>query len=149
MLGGIFSLMWEILHAWRESGRNSAQPGDSLSMRESWKPCQRSHIKVKGHLRSSCKIGWKCESDLIWKVEVRLEPNLVYWYNMGPIVCSCSQRSQMKVKSPVRPMCKISWKCNMTHLHTWGPIRTMWPQQVWDQGQVSICIIHKPRRHSR
>ena len=31
--------MREILHAWRESGRNSVQAGDSLSMRESWKPC--------------------------------------------------------------------------------------------------------------
>ena len=39
MLGGIFSLVREILHAWRESGRNSARAGDSLSMRESWKPC--------------------------------------------------------------------------------------------------------------
>ena len=38
MLGVIFSLMREILHAWRESGRNSVQAGDSLSMRESWKP---------------------------------------------------------------------------------------------------------------
>ena len=34
-----FSLMREILHACRESGRNSVQAGDSLSMRESWKPC--------------------------------------------------------------------------------------------------------------
>ena len=34
-----FSLMWEILHACRDSGRNSVQAGDSLSMRESWKPC--------------------------------------------------------------------------------------------------------------
>ena len=33
-----FSFMWEILHACRESGRNSVQAGDSLSMRESWKP---------------------------------------------------------------------------------------------------------------
>ena len=40
------------------------------------------HIKVKGHLRLSCKIGWKCKSGLIWKVEVQLEPNLVYWYHM-------------------------------------------------------------------
>ena len=39
MLGWIFSLMREILHACRESGRNSVQAGDSLSMRESWKPC--------------------------------------------------------------------------------------------------------------
>ena len=33
-----FLFMWEILHACRESGRNSVQAGDSLSMRESWKP---------------------------------------------------------------------------------------------------------------
>ena len=32
-----FSLMQEILHAWE----NSVQAGDSLSMRESWKPCRR------------------------------------------------------------------------------------------------------------
>ena len=38
-LEGFFSLMSEILHAWRESGRNSVQAGDSLSMRESWKLC--------------------------------------------------------------------------------------------------------------
>ena len=38
-LAWFFSLMWEILHAYRESGRNSVQAGDSLSMRESWKPC--------------------------------------------------------------------------------------------------------------
>ena len=38
-LAGFFSFMWEILHACRESGRNSVQAGDSLSMRESWKPC--------------------------------------------------------------------------------------------------------------
>ena len=24
----------------------------------------------------------------------------------------------------------------------------MWPQQVWDQGQVSICIIHKQWRQA-
>ena len=29
-----------MLHAWRESGRNSVQAWDSLSMRESWKPCR-------------------------------------------------------------------------------------------------------------
>ena len=40
ILGGIFSLMQEILHAWRESGRNSVLPEESLSMRESWKPCR-------------------------------------------------------------------------------------------------------------
>ena len=34
ILGGIFSLMQEILHAWRESGRNSVQTGDSLNAGE-------------------------------------------------------------------------------------------------------------------
>ena len=38
-LAGFFSLMWEILHAYRERGRNSVPGGDSLTMRESWKPC--------------------------------------------------------------------------------------------------------------
>ena len=38
-LAGFFSLTWEILHACWESRRNSVQAGDSLSMRESWKPC--------------------------------------------------------------------------------------------------------------
>ena len=42
-LAGFFSFMWEILHACRESGRNSVQAGDSLSMRESWKPCCNYH----------------------------------------------------------------------------------------------------------
>ena len=67
-----------------------------------WSWGQRSHTMVKGHLRSSCKIGWKCENCLIWKVEVCLEPNLVYWYNMGTFVCSCGQRSQIKVKGHLR-----------------------------------------------
>ena len=72
---------------------------------------QRSYIKVKGHLRSSCKISWKCESGLILKVEVRLKPNLVYWYNMGTFICSCSQRSYTKVKGHLRSSCRIGWKC--------------------------------------
>ena len=38
-LAGYFSVMWEILYACQESGRNTVQAGDSLSMRESWKPC--------------------------------------------------------------------------------------------------------------
>ena len=68
------------------------------------------HIKVKGHLKSSCKIGWKCENGLIWKVEVQLEPNLVYWYNMLTIWCSCCQRSHTKVKGHLRPSCETGHK---------------------------------------
>ena len=71
----------------------------------------RSYTKVKGHLRSSFKIGWKCDNGLIWKVEVWFEPNLVYGYNIGHFVCTCDQRSQIKVKGHLRSTCKITWKC--------------------------------------
>ena len=83
---------------------------------------QRSHIKVKGHLRSSCKIGWKCENGLIWKVEVWLEPNLVYGYNMGPFVCSCSLRSYTKVKGHQRS----SWKMGSKY-----KIHLTWNVEIW------------------
>ena len=72
---------------------------------------QRSYIKVKGHLRSSCKICWKCENGLIWKVKVWFEPNLVYWYHMWTFICSCSQRSCTKVNCHLRSCCKKGWKC--------------------------------------
>ena len=49
-LAGFFSLMREILHACRESGRNSVQAGDSLSMRESWKPCHLIQTKTDSKL---------------------------------------------------------------------------------------------------
>ena len=67
--------------------------------------------KVYQGQRSSCKIGWKCENGLIWKVEVWFEPNLVYWYDMGTFICSCGQRSQIKVKCHLRSTWKIPWKC--------------------------------------
>ena len=44
-----------------------------------WEPSYvrvaKDHTKIEGHIRSGCKIGWKCENGLIWKVEVRFEPN--------------------------------------------------------------------------
>ena len=95
---------------------------------------QRSHIKVIGHLRSKCKIGWKCESGLIWKVEVRLEPNLVYWYNMGTFICSCSQRSYTKVKGHLRWSCKKGWKCENG---------LTWKVEVWFEPNV-VDIIWEP-----
>ena len=52
-LAGLFSFMWEILHACRESGRNSVQAGDSLSMRESWKPwviCNKNFTNLHKHI---------------------------------------------------------------------------------------------------
>ena len=74
---------------------------------------QRLHIKVKGHLRSNCKIGGKCESGLIWKVEVLLEPNMVNWYIIWPFVCSCGHRSYTKVKGNQRSHCKMGPKCKI------------------------------------
>ena len=71
------------------------------------------YTKVKGHQRSSCKMGSKCKIHLIWKVEVWLEPNLVYLYNVGTFTISRDQRSQMKVKGHVRSICKIAWKCQI------------------------------------
>ena len=67
-------LLWKQVNIWLYL------PHALMDFNQSWVICnmgtltcwwgQRSHIKVKGHLRSSCKIGWKCESGLIWKVEV-------------------------------------------------------------------------------
>ena len=106
---------------------------------------QRLHIKVKGHLRSSCKIGWKCENGLIWKVEVRLEPNLVYWQSMGTFICSCGQRSYTKVKGHLRSSCKIGWKCENDLI--WKVGSPIWTK-LGDLDQMLTCIIHKPRRQA-
>ena len=67
----------------------------------------------QSHQKSSCKMGSKCKIHRIWKVEIRLKPNLVYWYNVGTFTCSWSQRSQIKVKGHVRSTCKIAWKCKI------------------------------------
>ena len=104
---------------------------------------QRSYTKVKDHLRSSCKIDWKCENGLIWKDEVRLEPNLVYWYNMWTFICSWGQRSYTKVKGYLRSSCKIGWKCDNSLV--WKVGSPMWIK-LGDLDQMLTCIIHKPRR---
>ena len=74
---------------------------------------QRSYTEVKDHQRSSCKMGSKYNIHFIWKVEVRLEPNWVYWYNVRIFTCTRGQRSQIKVKGHVRSTCKIAWKCKI------------------------------------
>ena len=67
------------LSLWKQVNIWLYLPRALMDFNQSWIRCnlgtlicwcsQRSHIKVKGHLRSSCKIGWKCESGLTWKVE--------------------------------------------------------------------------------
>ena len=107
------------------------------------------HTKVKSHERSSWKMGPKCKITLIWEVEVWLKPSLVFWYYIGTSTCKCGQRSWVKVKGRVRSICKIAWKWKILNpSHTYGSMRTMWPQQVWDYGQVSICIVYKLRRQA-
>ena len=48
---------------------------------------------------------------LVWLNESNFITNLVYWYNMETFICSCGQRSQIKVKGHLRSICKITWKC--------------------------------------
>ena len=90
---------------------------------------QRSHIKVKAHLRSSCKIGWKCKSDL-WKVSSNWNQTcFFFWCNMGPFVCSHGQRSYTKVKVHQRSSCKMGSKCKI-HLIC----------KVWLEPNLCKCI---------
>ena len=95
---------------------------------------QRSNINVKGHLTLSCKIGSKCENGLIWKVEVWLEPNLVYGYNLGPSIYSCNQRSYTKVKGHQRSSWKIGSKCKihlMSKVEVWLELNFVYWYNVW------------------
>ena len=102
-------LLWKRVNIWLYLPHALMDFNQSWLVDATWEP---SFVdEVKGHLRSSCKIGWKCENGLIWKVEVRFEPNLVYWYNMETFICSCDQMSQIKVKGHLRSTCKIGWKC--------------------------------------
>ena len=105
---------------------------------------QRSCTKVKGHLRSSCKIGWKCENGLIWKVEVWFEPNFIYWYNMEPsyvyVVKSHKSRSKVIWGQLVR------WPEN-ANLDLFAYLRTIWndPIRCGNLDQMLTYIIHKLR----
>ena len=78
--------------------------------------------EVKTHI-SRLKVIWdqvvkrlKCEYGLIWKGEVKLELNLVYWYNMGSFVCLCCQRSRAKVKGHQKSTFEIGPKWKIVHL---------------------------------
>ena len=105
-------LLWKQVNKWLYLPHALMDFNQSWVTDTTWEP---SFVdEVKGHIsRSGCKIGWKCESGLIWKVEVGLEPNLVYryWYNMGTVICSFGQRSYTKIKVHLRSSCKIGWKC--------------------------------------
>ena len=71
--------------------------------------------QVKGNLRLSCKVGRKCKSVFIWKDEVQLEPNLIYWYNMKPFVLH-------EVKGHQRSSCTMGSKCK---------IHLIWKVEIW------------------
>ena len=87
----------------------------------------RSNTEVKGHLRSSWKKSWKlemCYLGLLWKVEVRLEPNLVHGYNMATFICWWGQRSsEVKLEEQFKMcqltdlffelfLCELLWYCS-------------------------------------
>ena len=72
---------------------------------------------------------------LIWTI-------LGYWYNMETFICSCGQRSQIKVKGHLRSTCKITWKSKF------GLICILQDQlelssQVW--GSRSDVNLHHPQ----
>ena len=93
-----------------------------------WEPSYvhdiRGHIpRSKGHLRSSCKIGWKCKIYLIWKIDVRLEPNLIFDIMWEPSYVH-------EVRGHI-PRSKVIWDqivrlkiWNWSHLKRWSLIGT-------------------------
>ena len=97
---------------------------------------------VKGHIRSKVIRGQDVRlSSIGTKLDL-----LIQCRNLHMLLRS-------KVTNEGQKSCEVNLYyylkvCNLTHLHTcnWGPIRTMWPQKVWGQVQMSICIIRKPRR---
>ena len=66
---------------------------------------------VKGHLRSSCKIGWKCENDRIWKVKSDFEPNSVIDIICEPSYVHAVKGYVSRSKVIWGQVCKITWKC--------------------------------------
>ena len=74
-------LLWNQVNIWLYLPHALMDFNQRLIIDETWEPSfvdeVKGHIKVKGHLRSSCKIGWKCESGLILKIEVRFELGLL------------------------------------------------------------------------
>ena len=84
---------------------------------------QRSHIKVKGHLRSSFKIGWKCESSHVgrqhqwsgdWEVFCRWFSHLLFcckqgtWYKSSTLLLV--PLKQFNVKSGMNVIYKSDFK---------------------------------------
>ena len=97
-----------------------------------WSCSQRSYTKVKGHQSSSCKIGSKFKIHLIWNVDVWLEPNLVFWYNLGTFTYSWGKQLQMKVKGHMRSIWKIAWKCKIIHKLLWQATPAVGPRSIFD-----------------
>ena len=48
------------------------------------------------------------------KLQVQLEPNLVYWYNVGPLLCSYGQMPYTKVKGYRRSSCQMTQNVKFT-----------------------------------
>ena len=97
---------------------------------------QRSHTEVKGNLRSSCQIDWKFKIGLTWKVDVQLEPSLVYGYNMGITT----------IKRPIGFMYKTAFMTQPTRAcGRYGQLLTHFYRQKQNQ---NVTCIHTQHRNS-
>ena len=128
--------LWKRVNIWLYLPHALMDFNQSWVIDATWKP---SFVdEVRGHISRS-KVIWgqyvKCENGLIWKVEVWFDPNsnLVYWYNMWPFICSCSQRSCTKVKGHLRSSFKIGWKCENA---------LIWKVQVWFEPLLCSKNLH-------
>ena len=84
-------------------------------------------IKVKGHMRSSYKIDWKCEI-----VSVKSDLNQTWFIDMWTFICLRSQRPCTKVKGHLRSSCKM--------LKMWEKFKSDLNQTCWYNMETFICL---------
>ena len=121
---GFIDMIWELSYVHVVKGHIPRSKICSCS--------QRSYTKVRGLLRSSCKMGWNVKMVLLEKLK-------------STFICSCSQKSYTKVKDLLRSSCRIGWKCE-NGLIWKADVRF---QPNWgDLNRMLICVIHKLRRQA-
>ena len=80
---------------------------------------------------------------LIWKVEVRLDPNLSHRCNMGTFTCWLGQRSHIKVSGHLRSSFKIGWNIKVT---SFEKLKSDWKQTVYGYN-MGPFVVHAVRGH--
>ena len=81
---------------------------------------QRSYTKVRGRLRSSCKMGWKCKIHLIWKLKS-------YWNQTWFIDIMWEPSYTHEVKCHITRS-KVTWG-QVVRLKIWNCLT--WKDKVW------------------